>query len=104
MSFLDGLLSPKMLSGLVDKFLTDEKITPQIEEFLIQIPVITKAGCQHPKNIIVFDTVNGETWAMVCTRSWNMRTQVFEISKPIKQMKFTEIIKLIIDSQNGTTK
>lgn len=99
MGLLDGLVSPKMLSGLVDKFLTDEKITPQIEDFLNSVEKANNK--RDSKNIIVFDTVNGETWAMICTRSWNMKTQSFEISKPIKQMKFVDIVKLIIDKQNG---
>lgn len=93
---LESFLTPKMLSKLVDNYLTDQRITPEVEKLLDAYP--KNGSGREDKNVIVIETLNGITYCMICTRSWNLILKKFEISKPLVQMKFTDVIKLIISN------
>lgn len=93
---LESFFTPKMLSKLVDNFLTDDRITPEVEKLLDSYE--KNGNGRDSKNVIVIETLDGITYCMICTRSWNLNLKRFEISKPIVQMKFTDVIKLIISN------
>jgi hypothetical protein len=91
-------LNEKIIGSLVDKFLTDEKISPALEELLNSYPSSGKGV-----NVVVIEVKeNAEkekaVYCHICKREW--KNKEFVLSKPLATAKFTEIIKKIV-KKNG---
>lgn len=91
-------LNEKIIGGLVDKFLTDDKISPALEEFLNTYPTNGKGV-----NVVVIEVKENQdkekaVYCHVCKRVWVNKE--FVLSKPVATAKFTDLVKKIV-KKNG---